>query len=302
MRNIINSILVIAFAVCLWYALGSFAAPVDIIWEDIIQAPSISVSTPSWDGITMLQSFGFKILWFLKLFISGLALIYLVLIGVYMIVFSENEEKIKSQRKQIFYALMGFLFLNIPGLIYIVFLPSDKSGWNLDPIGNYASTTGGSLIYDFDGFDMMIGDIVGFLRVFIFWIAVVMFTWGFFRLIVSAGDEEARKQGKNRIIYGAIALLFLAFIEGWSTFVANADFINNSGLKLLGSKIFAVAIFFAAPVAVFFLIWGAYYYITSAGDEERIKKWKAIIINTFIATLILIAAVSFMTDLINFKL
>lgn len=57
-----------------------------------------------------------------------MALIYLVMIGVNMIVYSENEERIKSQRKQIFYALMGFLFLNIPGVIYTAFLPSEKLG------------------------------------------------------------------------------------------------------------------------------------------------------------------------------
>ena len=33
-----------------------------------------------------------------------------------MIVFSETEDRIKTQRKQITYALMGFLFLNLPGL------------------------------------------------------------------------------------------------------------------------------------------------------------------------------------------
>lgn len=91
-------------------------------------------------------------------------------------------------------------------------------------------------------------------------------------MIVSAGDDEARKQGRNRIIYGILALLFLGFIEGWSTIISNADFVTENGFRLLGSKLFGVAIFFAAPVAVFFLIWGAYYYITSAGDEERVKK------------------------------
>ena len=126
MRNILTIITVILLGVLLSSVTGVLAA-VDIPGREIIEGPSIGVSPPSGDGITMLQDFGFKILSFLKLFVSGIALIYLVLIGVYMIVYSENEEKIKTQRKQIIYALMGFLFLNIPGAMYEVFLPSDKS-------------------------------------------------------------------------------------------------------------------------------------------------------------------------------
>jgi hypothetical protein len=50
------------------------------------------------------------------------------------------------------------------------------------------------------------------------------------------------------------------------------------------------------------MIYGAYYFITAAGDEERVKKGKAIIYNTFIATLILLASASFVTELVNFTI
>lgn len=54
--------------------------------------------------------------------ISGFALIYLIMIGVYMILGSDNEETVKTQRKQIVYALIGFIFLNIPGFVYTIFM------------------------------------------------------------------------------------------------------------------------------------------------------------------------------------
>jgi hypothetical protein len=60
------------------------------------------------------QSFGMRILGLMKVVVSGFALVFMVMIGVYMVVFSENEEKIKTQRRQIVYVLIGFLFLNIP--------------------------------------------------------------------------------------------------------------------------------------------------------------------------------------------
>lgn len=275
------------------------AAPIEIPGGNIIAWPSIPIESSTGDGIEVLQWVGFKILWFLKLFVSGIALIYIVMIGVYMIVFSENEDRIKSQRRQITYTLIAFLFLNIPGAIYTAFMPNEKwTTLQTDPA--WRDTTSGSVFWDTFWFEWVFGDLIAFFRVFIFGVAIVMFTWGLFRMIVSAGDEEAQKQGKNRLIYGTIGLLFLWFVEFWGTLVANGDFENY--IPSIANSLFWIAIFFAAPVAIFFLIWWAYYYITSAGDEDRIKKGKSIIINTFIATIILIASLSFLSDLINFQL
>jgi len=58
-----------------------------------------------------------------------------------------------------------------------------------------------------------------------------------------------------------------------------------------------LALFFAAPVAIFFLTLAGYYYLTSNGDEDQIKKAKSIIVNTLLATLILLAAYTFLLDL-----
>lgn len=67
------------------------------------------------------RDFGLRILNAVKVFVSGFALVYIIIMGVNMIVFSENEDKIKAQRRQMTYVLIAFLFLNIPGVIYIIF-------------------------------------------------------------------------------------------------------------------------------------------------------------------------------------
>jgi hypothetical protein len=38
------------------------------------------------------------------------------------------------------------------------------------------------------------------------------------------------------------------------------------------TRLINLALFFAAPTALFFLTLAGYYYITSNGDEERAKK------------------------------
>lgn len=127
-----------------------------------------------------------------------------------------------------------------------------------------------------------------------------MFTWGFFRLILSGGDEEVQKKAKNRVLYGTLALLFMGFVRLWGVVISTGDIAGQ--VTTVAGKFFSIALLFAGPIAIFFLIWGSYYYITSGGEEERTKKGKSIITNTFIASLILLASYSFLTDLINFKL
>ena len=127
-----------------------------------------------------------------------------------------------------------------------------------------------------------------------------MLTWGFFRLILSSGDEERVKSAKSRVIYSSLALIFLLFIDSWVHMISAGNL--ASAVPGVAGTLVRIALFFAAPVAIFFIIYGAYYYITSAGDEERVKKGKNILINTFVAALILIAAFSFLSDLASFTL
>lgn len=262
-----------------------------------IQSVSIWVGDSN-GSIESTKDFWFRILWAIRLFVSWIALIYLVMIGVYMILGSDNEETVKKQRKQIIYVIIGFLFLNVPNLVYSIFSPDTSVP--LDPGGAVSDTYGGSLFWNTAGFEGIIGNMIAFLRVFVFGTAVTMFTWGLFNLLISGGDDEKKKMAKNRIVYGLIGLIFMGFVGLWWELVAVGNF--TTVIPKVSGNIFSLVMYFVAPIVIFMLIWGAYYFITSAGDEERMKKWKSILINTFIAVIILITALSFMTDLSTFKL
>ncbi len=62
----------------------------------------------------------------------------------------------------------------------------------------------------------------------------------------------------------------MAFVRFWGVVISSGDFAGN--FSTFAGKFFGLALLFAGPIAVFFLIWGAYYYIASGGDEERTKK------------------------------
>lgn len=83
-------------------------------------------------------------------------------------------------------------------------------------------------------------------------------------------------------------------IEAWKHLAFGGNI--RDGINIIES-ISQLALFFAGPVALFFLSLAGYYYITSAGDEERVKKAKSIVINTVLATLILLATYTFLLDL-----
>lgn len=290
--------LIILIGIIAWWALlysaTTFAATLIIPSGDTIKGSSILVDASGWDAVTVGQAFGLRILNLLKVVVSGFALVFMVMVGVYMVVFSENEERVKTQRKQIVYILIGFLFLNVPWVVYDILSPADASG-EVIGMGSYTETW---IFWYQAGLPGFVGDLVGFFRVFAYGAAILMLTWGFFRMILSSGDEEQVKSAKSRIIYSLLALVFLLFIDIWIRMVSGTSL--SASVPGVASILFRLALFFAAPTAIFFLIYGAYYYITSAGDEERIKKGKNILLNTFIASLILIASFSFLTDLISF--
>jgi hypothetical protein len=52
----------------------------------------------------------------------------------------------------------------------------------------------------------------------------MMFTWGLFRLILSAGNEEIQKKAKTRILNGVLGLIFFGFVKVWGSVIAKGDF------------------------------------------------------------------------------
>jgi len=124
--------------------------------------------------------------------------------------------------------------------------------------------------------------------------AIFMITLAGIQVMTSRGKEEKMTEAKNKILYTVLALIFVSIIEAWKALAFNGQI--SDGINLFES-LANLALFFAAPIAMFFLTLAGYYYITSNGDEERTKKAKSIIINTLLASLILLASYTFLLDL-----
>lgn len=63
----------------------------------------------------------------------------------------------------------------------------------------------------------------------VFGLALVFFFWGMAQFILHAGEEEAREQGKQRMLWGIVALFVIVSIYGILGFIGNSLNINQGG-------------------------------------------------------------------------
>jgi len=295
MKKYILTFLVIFWCIFVSSAYASIAIPG---WEEI-EKVSLDVVW-GWDTISNINFVGIEILRVIKRLLMWIMVIFMVYTGAMMIMSMwSNEEQLSSAKRHIWYAAVALIFINIPESLYRVFVKDDRTTvwWAISTDGfeNASNNTTWNLLVDWVQLWLTVNDsIVFFLEMVIFLGAVFMITLAGIQLMTSRGKEDKMKEAKNKVLYTVLALIFVGIIEAWKR-VAFGGVIDD-GVNLFESLV-NLALFFAVPVAIFFLVLAAYYLITSNGDEERVKKAKSIILNTLIATLILLAGYTFLLDL-----
>jgi len=299
MKKLFIYILVLVWIFFSLWGDASYASAVTIPGDTEIRDVSISVNS-SGNIIQDINNTGFRILTIIKRVIMWLLVIFMVYTGAMMIMSMwSDEEQLSSSKRQIWYAVVALLFINIPGTLFEAFYKDgDTTVW--DSVSNSAfenatTESSGNLFFDVFVFANTVNDqIVMFMEIMVFLAAIFMLTLAGINVMTSRGREEKMKEAKTKIIYTILALIFVGIIEAWKQIAFGG--VIEDGVNLFES-LSKLALFFAAPVAIFFLTLAGYYYITSNGDEERVKKAKSIIVNTVLATLILLAAYTFLLDL-----
>jgi hypothetical protein len=75
----------------------------------------------------------------------------------------------------------------------------------------------------------------GFLTsavVLLFAAAFFFFLWGVFKFVRAAGDEEARKEGRDHIIYGIIGLAVMASVYGLVNFLTGSAKLTTTTVQV----------------------------------------------------------------------
>jgi hypothetical protein len=93
---------------------------------------------------------------------------------------------------------------------------------------SYVSTSGGTLF----GLLCRVGEFLNAVVPVLIALAVVYFVWGVVTYII-ADDEEDKKKGRNKIIYGIIGLAVIIGLWGLVNLLGNTFGLNNSGNETL---------------------------------------------------------------------
>ena len=299
MKNNIKYIILLIIAI-IWISFiwDSFAS-YEIEGSVLIEKESMNIISNT-DPIESIEIIWFNILGIIKLALEWILVIFIVYIWAQMIwSMWSDEEALSKSKKQIMYSVIAVLFINMPWDLYLSFhkdIPWNV--WNKMNTWWFLNNLGESNMF-FDAFNFWYtfwDQIVWFLSVLISAIAIVMIVYEALKLISSRWREEKITEAKNKVVYSILALVFVWIIQVWKSFAFS---FKVSEITNIFSNLADLALFFAWPIAFFFLTIAAYYYITSAWDEEKVKKAKSIVINTVLATLILLAAYTFLLDLAN---
>lgn len=279
----------------LWITDAASVTPPDQLGE--INDVSIDIDT-GWTVTQNIVSTGISGLKVLKTVFQWAVVIFMVYVGIQMIMYMGNdEEELSKAKRQIWYGVVGILFINIPGSLYRAFNRenySNISGW---VSGQFTENDVGSNIFiNFFEFEATLNNIIGSMEVALAGLAILVMTYSGIKMVISRWKEDDVNEGKLRIVWSTLALIFVGFIEMWKYLAFDGQLEDAETLFETAADL---ALFFAGPIALFFISLAGYYYITSNGDEERVKKAKSIIINTLLAILILLASYTFLLDLAN---
>lgn len=297
-----NRIGEIFFAIVVVVLLSGIAAPfanaqIPIIGNENLELPSVESPTLDPANNQFADNPGMQILFFLVnrvlglvlLFLQGAAVAYIVYIGTQMVLNVDNKDMIKEKRMALLYAILGFIVLSIGGEAIRIFDPTQVAQQGTDSL----------FITDPNaGLPGLIKNIINIIKYVIWAIAIVMLTIMGYKMI-SNQERDITKQ-RHHIFWIAIGLFFIQIadlvIQPFLPETENKVEAGNMLLVNIGNILLTIM----APTALFFIILGAYYYLSAAGDEGKTKKGQQILIGTVIAVVIAYSSYTIVAEALKY--
>lgn len=293
--------IIIYIIISIWLLSYNYSNATNIPWLwNVDNKNSITITWTSSDISDSVSNVAFNILWKIKYIFSWVLLIFLVYSWAQMIMSMwSDEDKLSNAKRSIWYSAIGLFFINMPWTIYnaVKWDKTNINWWIWWSWANDISSSTTNLFINTDVFVATLNNtVIKFLEIILAAIAILVIVIAWLKIITSRWREEQITEAKNKIIWSIVWLIFIWFIEAWQKFAYKWDI---PSWKNIFETIANLALFLAWPIAIFFLTLAWYYYITSAWDEERAKKWKSIVVNTVLATAILLVSYVFLYDLMN---
>lgn len=303
MKNYQKIIFIIILIISIFWINDISASNIQWLWfiDNETQKSSINISWTDGNSIwKTVESVWFRILTIVKYIFSWVLLVFLVFAWAQMIMSMwTNDDSLSKAKKTIWYSMIWLVFINMPWTIanIIKWWRVNVDWWIGSSWSNELNSTTRNLFINTEQFTIFLNDyIIRFIQITLVAVAIMVIILAWIKIMTSRWREEKITEAKNKIIWSVVWLIFIWFIEAWLTFVY---WWNISNWKDIFKTIANLLLFLAPPIAIFFLTLAWYYYITSNWDEEKMKKWKSIVVNTMLWTVILLISYIFLNDLIK---
>jgi len=282
----------------------TFAAAVNL-WTDNIQnidnIKGQTIQLTDTNPVEAINDIWISVLSTIKTILAWVMVIYIVYAWIQMAMsMGTNEEQLSSSKRQLWYTVIAFVFINIPWALFNAF--DNNISTTIDTKTNYSSwfkTPGNEWNVFMDAFSLgwtLNNDIIGFIEIIISALAIIIIIIAGIKMMTSRWKEENITEAKDKIVWSVVALLLVWFLEAWKYVVFKWEIADGWDFFETATNL---ALFFVGPIAIIYLTIAAYTYITSNGDEEKIKKAKSIVVNVLLATVILLASYTFLLDLVT---
>jgi len=217
-----------------------------------------------------------------------IAVVYLVISVLRILLSSGGEEDIKKWKNTVLYTTGAIILMQ--SAYSVLRLLYDRS------VNGYTATL---------FLDKIIFPFVSMIEVLAAFAFLAMAFYAFYRIVTSAGDEEQAKAGKKTIMYAILGFLLIklpgalikaiygeAHCDGRNAFMGICT-ISDPNLSA-SVAIFATVVNyingFLALTIVILIIYAGFLVLTAGGDDEKLKKAKAILKYIVIGVLLLVTS------------
>jgi len=230
-----------------------------------------------------------------RFFVSGIAMIVVIIAALRLIANSTPEQAEKS-RNSLVYGLIGLVVIQMADVAVKKMFFGEQGEAFDDPA--MAEEFGKSASEQIRG-------IVGFINLFIAAGAVLVIVIRGMMVLASAGEEEALTKAKKHIMYAVVGLVG----AGLSELIVRGFIFPEDGSKLpdieTGKQLLIMLTNyisgFIAIAAFLGLFYAGYLYVASAGKEEATEKVKKLFVSAVIALMLAGGAFAAVSTLVKFE-
>ncbi|MFC1599817.1 pilin [Patescibacteria group bacterium] len=248
-------------------------------------------------GVSNITTAIYFTLDFFKFLIASIAVIMIIITGGRLILARKKiDEVMPKMKEQMIMLATGVVMIIVADvLVKNVFFGLEGEVYDSEATAQIAATEGTRQIKGFYNIAMLVA---GALAIFMMVVAG-------FRLLVSAGNEEAQTKVKKQITWLVVGL----FIIGLAEFVVQDFLFPDKGSKIPEARqgilmIVRFTNFTSAFISISAFIasmYGGFLYVTATGNEEKTQNAKKVLIGAVIAMVLGLGAFALVNTVIQLE-